>query len=74
MPFPMTLQSNYFSPVRSGAVVSDAENTTPQPHAQLCNNIRSSTTDGVITGDKLKEHGLTIEGGTINISTAYSQG
>ncbi|KAK3225538.1 hypothetical protein Dsin_005400 [Dipteronia sinensis] len=82
MPFPMSLQPNYFTPVRSGGVVaqlpprlttSDAENTTSQPQAQLC-NIRSCTSDGVVASDKLKEQELTIEGGTINISTAYSQG
>ncbi|KAK2663461.1 hypothetical protein Ddye_002035 [Dipteronia dyeriana] len=81
MPFPTSLQPNYFTPVRSGGVVaqlpprlttSDAENTTSQPQAQLC-NIRSCTSDGVVASDKLKEQELTIEGGTINISTAYSQ-
>ncbi|KAK4844251.1 hypothetical protein QYF36_018060 [Acer negundo] len=82
IPFPMSLQPNYFTPVRSGGVVaqlpprlttSDAENTTYQPQAQLC-NIRSCTSDGVVASDKLKEQELTIEAGTINISSAYSQG
>lgn len=81
MPFPMSLQPNYFTPVKSGGAVaqppprltSDAENTTSQAHTQL-HNIRSCTSDGVIASDKLKEQELTIEGGTINISTAYSQG
>ncbi|KAH7549248.1 hypothetical protein JRO89_XS13G0004200 [Xanthoceras sorbifolium] len=81
MPFPLSLQPKYFAPVRSGGVVAqlpprltpDAENTTSRPQAQLC-NIRSCTSDRVVAAsDKLKEQELTIEGGKINISTAYSQ-
>lgn len=82
MPFPMLLQQNLFSPVRSGGAVpqaqprlpSDAENISSQPQSQLCQTRSCTTTNGAVANDKLKEQELTIEGGTINISSAYSQG
>lgn len=81
MPFPMSLQPNVFTPVRtSGAVpqfppklTSDAENISPQPQPQLY-QMRPCTTDGGTTSDKPKEQDLTVEGGTISISSVYSQG
>ncbi|KAM1322957.1 hypothetical protein PS2_015436 [Malus domestica] len=83
MPFPLSMQPNFFTPVRtSGAAAavpqipprlpSDAENTS-RHQPMLCQTI-SRTTDGAATRDKLKEQELTIEGGRINISSAYSQG
>ncbi|XP_021909245.1 transcription factor BIM1 [Carica papaya] len=79
VPSPMFLQP-CFSPVQGGVSValpsrmaSDAENTASQSqtfssHSRSCNN-------GVaVASDKLKEQGLTIEGGTISISTIYSRG
>ncbi|CAN6585010.1 unnamed protein product [Malus baccata var. baccata] len=83
MPFPSSMQPNFFTPVRtSGAAAavpqvpprlpSDAENTS-RHHPMLCQTI-SRTTDGAATRDKLKEQELIIEGGRINISSAYSQG
>ncbi|KAG2667153.1 hypothetical protein I3760_15G097900 [Carya illinoinensis] len=81
MPFPMSLQPNFFPPVRtSGSVpeippklASDVENISSLPHPQLC-QMRSCPTDGIATSDKLKERELTVEGGTISISSVYSQG
>lgn len=81
MPFPLSMQPNFFTPVRSdGAAVpqlpprlpSDAENTS-QHQSMLCQTV-SRATDGAAARDKLKEQELTIEGGRINISSAYSQG
>ncbi|XP_024929379.3 transcription factor BIM1 isoform X2 [Ziziphus jujuba] len=82
MPFPMLLQQNLFPPVRSGGAVpqvhprlaSDVENISSQPQSQLCQTRSCTTMDGAVANDKLKEQELTIEGGTINISSAYSQG
>lgn len=79
--FPMSLQPNVFTPVRiSGAVpqlppklASDAENISSHPQPQLC-QLRSCPTDGGTTSDKPKEQDLTVEGGTISISSVYSQG
>ncbi|KAJ6293731.1 hypothetical protein OIU76_021903 [Salix suchowensis] len=53
----------------------DAENTEtePQPQPQPWHAI-SCTSDGAVASDKLKQQNLTVEGGTISISSAYSQG
>ncbi|XP_024024836.1 transcription factor BIM1 isoform X1 [Morus notabilis] len=80
--FPMSLQPNFFSPLRNGGEVPQApsshpsavENTSPQPQSQLCQTRSCTTVDGAVATDKLKEEELTIEGGTISISSAYSQG
>ncbi|KAL9337619.1 hypothetical protein Peur_069388 [Populus x canadensis] len=79
MPFPISLQPNLFHPGRiAGAAAQfppllafDAENTATQP--QPCHAI-SCTSDGAVASDKLKQQNLTVEGGTISISSAYSQG
>ncbi|KAK9926176.1 hypothetical protein M0R45_023419 [Rubus argutus] len=81
IPFPLSMQSNLLTPVRSGGAApqfpprlpSDAENTSSHPRSMLFPT-KSCTTDAGATSDKLKEHELTIEGGRINISSAYSQG
>ncbi|CAK7323187.1 unnamed protein product [Dovyalis caffra] len=83
MPFPMSLQPNFFNPGRTAGLAapfpprlaSNAENmaTQPQPQPQSC-HAKSRTTDGAVASDKLKEQDLTVEGGTISISSAYSQG
>ncbi|KAG6745829.1 hypothetical protein POTOM_050339 [Populus tomentosa] len=85
MPFPISLQPNLFHPGRiAGAAAQfpprlafDAENTAtqpqPQPQPQPCHAI-SCTSDGAVASDKLKQQNLTVEGGTISISSAYSQG
>ncbi|KAK7841380.1 transcription factor bim1 [Quercus suber] len=81
IPLPMSLQPNVFTPVRiSGAVpqlppklASDAENISSHSQPQLC-QLRSCPTDGGTTSDKPKEQDLTVEGGTISISSVYSQG
>ncbi|XP_065879586.1 transcription factor BIM1 [Euphorbia lathyris] len=84
MPFPMSLQANnvFNSGKTSGAVaqiapriiLDDDENVATQPQIQS-HHTRSCTSDGfAVAGDKLKEQELTIEGGTISISSVYSQG
>ncbi|KDP31394.1 hypothetical protein JCGZ_11770 [Jatropha curcas] len=81
IPFPMSLQPNFFNSGRSGGIVnqlpprmvSDAENIANQPQPQS-HNTRLCTSDGAVAADKLKEQELSIEGGTINISSVYSQG
>lgn len=82
MPFPMSIQPNCYKPVRNGGaapslrprLASDAENTTSQPQTLECHT-GSCTGDMPISNNKkLKEQELTVEGGRINISTAYSQG
>ncbi|XP_021616701.1 transcription factor BIM1 isoform X2 [Manihot esculenta] len=84
MPFPLSLQPNFFNSGASGRnggamaqipprLVSDAENKANQPKTQSL-HIRSCTGEEVVAGDKLKEQELSIEGGTINISSVYSQG
>ncbi|XP_015572073.2 transcription factor BIM1 isoform X1 [Ricinus communis] len=81
IPFPVSLQPNFFNCGRNGGavaqlpprLVSDVENTASQPESQS-NQTRSCTTEGAVAVDKLKEQQLSIEGGTINISSVYSQG
>nr|WKE35183.1 basic helix-loop-helix family protein [Rosa persica] len=81
VPFPLSMQSNFSTPVRSGSAAphfpprlpSDAENTSSHPRSMLFPT-KSCTADAGAISDKLKEHELTIEGGRINISSAYSQG
>ncbi|OMP03220.1 hypothetical protein CCACVL1_02502 [Corchorus capsularis] len=81
MPFPVSLQPNFFSSAQStGAAAqlaprlpSDAENSASQPQSLPCHS-GSFTTDGTLPSEKLKEQELTIEGGTISISSVYSQG
>ncbi|KAK1436501.1 hypothetical protein QVD17_02281 [Tagetes erecta] len=78
-PFPSPLQPNIYSPGCGStsvtaphplALASDAANTT----SQLWQS-RSCTTDcTTLGGDKLKDQELTIESGTVSISTIYSQG
>nr|WIE96078.1 basic helix-loop-helix transcription factor [Loropetalum chinense var. rubrum] len=78
---PMSLQPTIFSPVGTGGaaaqlssrLASDAENTASQPQSQIWQS-RSCTTGSALATDKLKEQDLSIEGGTISISSVYSQG
>ncbi|CAN1796249.1 Transcription factor BIM2, partial [Linum perenne] len=80
MPFPMSLQPNLFNSARAGC--SSAQAASPQV---ISTDINSATTQpghsrsGAANGfdgvdNKLKEHGLNVEGGTISISSAYSRG
>lgn len=80
VPFPMSLHPHIITPVANGAVAqlpprlpSDAtDDTLSQPHAQTRSSIiESSASDA---SHKLKPQELAIEGGTINISSVYSQG
>ena len=81
MPFPISLQPNLFNTGRiAGAAAQfpprlafDAENTETEPQPQPWHVI-SCTSDGAVASDKLKQQNLTVEGGTISISSAYSQG
>lgn len=79
MPFPISLQPNFFNSGRTTSataqnpprMASDAQNMATQ--LQL-SHARSCITDGAVAVDKLKEQELAIEGGTISISSVYSQG
>ncbi|KAF5445342.1 hypothetical protein F2P56_034400 [Juglans regia] len=77
---PLSPEPSFFTTVKSSAAVheilsklaSDAENILSQPQPRLCET-RSGTNGGITTSDKLKEQELTVEGGTISISSVYSQ-
>ncbi|KAA8541085.1 hypothetical protein F0562_025048 [Nyssa sinensis] len=81
VPLPVPLQPNIFAPGgSSGAVAplaprpaSDGENALSQPQSQLWQST-SCTTDSTVASDKMIEQELTIESGTISISSVYSQG
>ncbi|KAG5229950.1 transcription factor BIM [Salix suchowensis] len=81
MPIPISLQPNLFNTGRiAGAAAQfpprlafEAENTETEPQPQPWHAI-SCTSDGAVASDKLKQQNLTVEGGTISISSAYSQG
>ncbi|XVF49893.1 hypothetical protein PTKIN_Ptkin04bG0052600 [Pterospermum kingtungense] len=81
MPFPMSLQPSFFTSAQSTGpaaqhpprLQSDAENSASRPQSMLCHS-GSCTTNGALPSEKLKEQELTIEGGTISISSVYSQG
>lgn len=53
--------------------LDSGSNIEPRPQSQLW-QIRPSNTDCAVLCDKSKEQELSVEGGTINISTVYSQG
>ncbi|XP_050375953.1 transcription factor BIM1 isoform X2 [Argentina anserina] len=80
IPYPLSMQSNFMTPVRSGTAAppfpprlpSDAETASSHPRSMFFP--KSCTADAGGISDKLKEHELTIEGGRINISSVYSQG
>ncbi|XWS37234.1 hypothetical protein CRYUN_Cryun19dG0026000 [Craigia yunnanensis] len=81
MPFPVSLQPNHFASAHGTGVAaqlppripSDAENSAFQSQSVLCHT-GSCTSNGALPTEKLKEQELTIEGGTISISSVYSQG
>jgi len=80
IPFPISLQPNFNPGRTAGAaaqfpprLASDAENMASQTQPQSC-HARSCSTDEAVASDKLKEKDLTVEGGKISISNAYSQG
>ncbi|XP_010257913.1 PREDICTED: transcription factor BIM2 isoform X2 [Nelumbo nucifera] len=82
VPLPIPLQANMFTPVvRGGGLsqppqrpLSDADNVASHPQSQLWQG-RVCTTEFPVTSDILNEQDdMTIEGGTINISSVYSQG
>ncbi|XVF08873.1 hypothetical protein REPUB_Repub07fG0041700 [Reevesia pubescens] len=81
MPFPVSLQPNFFTSAQSAGAAaqlptrlpSDAENSASQPQSVPCHT-GPCTTNGALPSEKLKEQELTIEGGTISISSVYSQG
>ncbi|KAM7280924.1 hypothetical protein ACFE04_008058 [Oxalis oulophora] len=75
MPFPMSLQPNLFNAIRTSSFIAQNPPKLPtQPQPQLSNNFRPCAGDNAVASEKGKEHGLTVEGGTINISSMYSQG
>ncbi|KAG2664392.1 hypothetical protein I3760_16G080300 [Carya illinoinensis] len=73
-------EPSFFTTAKSSTAVheilsklaSDAENILSQPQQRLFET-RSGTTGGITTSDKRKEQVLTVEGGTISISSVYSQ-
>ncbi|KAJ4822663.1 hypothetical protein Tsubulata_048765 [Turnera subulata] len=81
LPFAMSLQPNFFNPGRTGGgaaqlaprLSSDAENSTVQGQPQSSQS-RLCTTGEAFASNKLKEQELAVEGGTISISSVYSQG
>ncbi|KAK8703104.1 hypothetical protein V6N13_021433 [Hibiscus sabdariffa] len=80
MPFPVSLQPNFFNSAQSTVpaiqnapmLPSDAENSVSQPQTIPCHT-GSCTTNGSLPNVNPKEQKLQIEGGTISISSAYSQ-
>ncbi|KAK3012725.1 hypothetical protein RJ639_009558 [Escallonia herrerae] len=80
-PLPQPLQTNIFSPGGSTSsaafpprMASGSETRASQPHSRLQQS-RSCTTECTVASDKLlKDQELTIESGTISISSVYSQG
>lgn len=80
MPFPVSLQPNFFNTAQNTVpatqipprLPSDAENNASQPQPVPCHT-GSCTANGALPSEKLKEQELTIEGGKINISSLYSQ-
>ncbi|XP_022737710.1 transcription factor BIM1-like [Durio zibethinus] len=81
MPFPVSIQPNPLTSAHgTGAAAqlpsglpSDSENSASQPQS-VPYHTGSCTTNGALPTEKLKEKELTIEGGTISISSVYSQG
>ncbi|KAG6672742.1 hypothetical protein I3842_16G074700 [Carya illinoinensis] len=73
-------EPSFFTTAKSSTAVheilsklaSDAENILSQPQQRLFET-RSGTTGGITTSGKRKEQELTVEGGTISISSVYSQ-
>ncbi|KAK6925162.1 Myc-type, basic helix-loop-helix (bHLH) domain [Dillenia turbinata] len=77
---PLNLQPNLFASVGIGKVgqlpttlASESDDSASQPQAQPWQN-RSCKMECSNVNDKLKEHDLAVEGGTISISSVYSQG
>ncbi|GLU20310.1 hypothetical protein SLE2022_365170 [Rubroshorea leprosula] len=81
IPLPVSLQPNFFTSDQSGGaaaqlplrLASDAEKNPCQPQPVLCHT-GTCTTNDTISTEKLKEQQLTIEGGTISVSSVYSRG
>ncbi|XP_042486627.1 transcription factor BIM2-like [Macadamia integrifolia] len=77
VPLSIPMQSNMFAPVGQGGglaqqplrPMSDVEDMSAQPQSQLWQNKPCTTGDAPI-----EQEGVDIEGGTISISSVYSQG
>ncbi|GLT70372.1 hypothetical protein SLA2020_424550 [Shorea laevis] len=80
MPFPVSLQPDFFTSAQSSGAAAQlpprlASNTENACQSQPVScHTGTCTRGGTVTNDKLKENELTIEGGTISISSVYSQG
>ncbi|GMI67366.1 hypothetical protein HRI_000405900 [Hibiscus trionum] len=77
MPFPVPLQPNSAQSTVVATQIaprlpSDAENSVPQPQTIPCHT-GSCTTNGSLPNENPEEQEPTIEGGTISISSTYSQ-
>lgn len=81
VPSPMSMPPKLYAPTRDGNVVpqppnqlsSDPEHPSSRPQILSC-QARCFNSDVAVASEMQKEQDLTIEGGTINISSVYSQG
>ncbi|XP_074278088.1 transcription factor BIM2-like isoform X2 [Silene latifolia] len=70
-PISSTLQANIYTPLSSSFTIAQPLAKTPQLELWQC---RTSECPPSATGVKLKDRELALDGGSINISTVYSQG
>lgn len=81
VPFPMSTPPKLYGPTRDGSAVPqppkqfspDADHSSSRPQILSC-QARCYNSDVAVASEMQKEQDLTIEGGTINISSVYSQG
>lgn len=79
--FPMSMPPKLYAPTRDGSVVpqppkqlsSETDHPSLRPEIRSC-EARCYNNDVAVASEMQKEQDLTIEGGTINISSVYSQG
>lgn len=79
--FPMSMPPKLYAPTRDGSLVpqplkqlsSDTDHPSSRPQILSC-QARCYNSDVAVASEMQKEQDLTIEGGTINISSVYSQG
>ncbi|KAG6587612.1 Transcription factor BIM1, partial [Cucurbita argyrosperma subsp. sororia] len=81
VPFPMSIPPKLYAPTRDGSLVPQASkplsSDTDHPSSQsqiLSYQARCYNNDDAVASELQKEQDLTIEGGTVNISSVYSQG
>lgn len=75
MPFPVSLQPNFFTSAQSTGPTAQLPHRLPSDPENSAYHTGPRTYNGALPSEKLiKEQDLTIEGGTISISSVYSQG